>query len=102
MYKHETIRNWLIGYLTFISSNLNWSINQLFGESAQHCYLYTIVVLTVKVKVTGYTALAYSYWVSFYDALQLPTINTDYSCHTKAVEFVYPIIWGSYHATSHH
>ena len=32
----------------------------------------------------------------------MPTNDTDYSCHIKAVELVYPIIWGPYHATSHH
>ena len=41
MYKHETIRNRLIGYLTLIVYWLleiwnNQSINWLFGESARH------------------------------------------------------------------
>ena len=31
-----------------------------------------------------------------------PTDDTDYSCHTKAVELVEPIILGPNHATSCH
>ena len=32
----------------------------------------------------------------------MPTNNTDFNYHTKAVELVYPITWGPYHATSCH
>ena len=28
--------------------------------------------------------------------------DNDYSCHITAVEIVQPIVWGSYHAISHH
>ena len=40
-------------------------------------------------ETTGYTVLAYSYEVGLYDALQFEDhiyIDTDYSCHIKAVE----------------
>ena len=30
----------------------------------------------------------------------MPTIDTDYSCHTKAVELIQSIKWGPYHAIS--
>ena len=38
---------------------------------AEMVHLITYVQLTGKVKVTGYTALAYSYQVGFCKALQL-------------------------------
>ena len=34
------------------------------------------------------------------DAYTMPTNDTDYSCLTKAIELIYPIIWGLYHTTS--
>ena len=34
------------------------------------------------------------------DAKAIPTINTDYICHIKAIERIKPIIWGLYHTTS--
>ena len=47
MYKHETIRNQFIGYLTYqlIKYRNNCSINQLFGESAQNYLNVTMVML---------------------------------------------------------
>ena len=40
---------------------------------------------------TAYTALAYSYWVSFHDmngCYVTPTNDIDYSCHIKAIELI--------------
>ena len=36
-----------------------------------------------------------------FNSKAIPTIDTDYSSHIKAVEFIQPIIWGLYHATSY-
>ena len=40
--------------------------------------------------------------VTHFNSKAIPTINTHYSCHTKATELVLEIIWGLYHATLHH
>ena len=46
----------------------------------------------MTVKVMAYTALAYSHWAHFYNthinAKTAPTNKTNYSSHTKAIEFV--------------
>ena len=53
-------------------------------------YLCTTVLMTVKVKVMGYTALAYSYLVSFMilNYMGMPTNNTNYSCCIKTIKRV--------------
>ena len=56
-----------------------------------HLFTY-ILPFQMTVKVMAYTALAYSHWVHFYNthinAKAAPTNNTNYSSHTKAIEFV--------------
>ena len=40
-------------------------------------------------KQTTYIAMAYSYYIGFYDRFQfkaMPTNDTDYSCHIKITE----------------
>ena len=44
--------------------------------------------MTVKVKIMGYTVLAYSFLVDFHNVLQFqarPTNGINYICHIKAV-----------------
>ena len=52
----------------------------------------------------AYTVLAYSYWAivstTHMDAYAMPTNDTDYSRHIKAIELIQPIIWDLYHTTS--
>ena len=36
------------------------------------------------------------------NAYTTPANDTDYSCHIKATELTYSIIWGLYHTTSRH
>ena len=48
----------------------------------------------------AYTALAYSYWASFHDTYATPTIDINYNCHIKAIELIWPVLWGLYHTTS--
>ena len=47
MYKHETIRNRLIGYLTYQLIKIWKQLlnNRLFGESAQHLLNVTMIML---------------------------------------------------------
>ena len=62
-----------------------------------------LLLVIVIVYLTPYTALANSYWISVYDKYQCQgqAINdNDYSCHITAVQLVYPIVLGPYHATS--
>ena len=49
----------------------------------------------------SYTALAYSVFMMPMDAKIMPTDDTNYSCHIKAIELIQPIIWGLYHTTSY-
>ena len=47
--------------------------------------------MTLTVEVMAYIALAYSYKGSFYDIFiskAMPTIDPNYSCHTKAINLI--------------
>ena len=63
----------------------------LYNWSGPSCYLTTAVLNDCYSEATAYTALAYSYWDSFHDALGayvMPTNNTDYSCNIKTMKLI--------------
>ena len=75
----------------------NWSILSCYSSTATFNDCYN--------ELMPYTVLANSYWVSVYNVYintkATPINDNGYSCHVTAVELVYPIICGPYHATSY-
>ena len=51
-------------------------------------YLTTAILSVRYSKVTAYTALAHFISHDAYGTKAMPTNNTDYSCHIKAIELI--------------
>ena len=50
--------------------------------------------------VLTYNTLTRLVFMMRFNVKAMPTNDTDYSCHIKAVEFIQPITWDLYHTTS--
>ena len=64
MYKHETIRNWLIGYLIFISVNWNLETTDRLAGYSIKVHSTTIGILNTEcyLHAKGYKFILYMKW----------------------------------------
>ena len=87
--------------IAYVSSSFKWLDTFTFASTIptfitqvlhRVTYFTTAVLNECYSEVMAYTALAYSCWASFHDAYiyayVMPTVDTEYSCHIKAIELI--------------